>query len=136
MFRIPATAVLGAGLLAVAATPLALSAPGLPVIYLVPIALAVWVLRTRTTVDLNGIAVRTLFGRRAIPWDAVRSLRLDARSRVRAVLADETEVVLPAVRTRHLPVLAVVSDGRLTDPTATGKPEDETPAEDDKDEGR
>jgi hypothetical protein len=135
LFRIPATAVLGAGLLAVAATPLALSAPGLQAIYLVPVALAVWVLRTRTTVDQDGIAVRTMFGRRAIPWEAVRSLRLDPRSRVRAVLADETEVVLPAVRTRHLPVLAVVSGGRLADPTATGKPDQEAAA-DDQDEGR
>ena len=136
MFRIPATAVLGAGLLAVAATPLALSAPGLQTIYLVPIALSVWVLRTRTTVDQDGIVVRTMFGRRAMPWDTVRSLRLDPRSRVRAVLADETEVVLPAVRTRHLPVLAAVSHGRLADPTATAKPEDDDAAEDETDEGR
>ena len=115
LFRIPGVAVLGAALLAVAATPIAFAAPGLQVLYLVPIALAAWVLRTRTTVDAEGIVVRTLVGRRAMRWADVTSLRLDSRSRVRAVLVDKSEVPLPAVRTRHLPLLAAVSAGRLDD---------------------
>ena len=35
-----------------------------------------------------------------------------------AVLKDDTEVPLPAVRTRHLPALALISGGRLDDPLA------------------
>ena len=40
---------------------------------------------------------------------------------VRAVLGDGTEVVLPAVRARDLPLLAAVSGGRIDDPIAAPK---------------
>jgi hypothetical protein len=36
---------------------------------------------------------------------------------VLAVREDDTSVALPFVRTRHLPALALVSGGRLDDPT-------------------
>jgi hypothetical protein len=117
VFRVPSVAILAAALLAVAATPFAFAQPGLQVIYLVPLGLAVWVVRTRTTVDTDGIVVRTLFQHKTLRWDAVASLRVDKRSRLHAVLTDKSEVPLPAVRTRHLAVLAHVSGGRLTDPS-------------------
>ncbi|HEV2783758.1 MAG TPA: PH domain-containing protein [Actinophytocola sp.] len=118
VFRTPATAVLGALLLAVGATPFAFGAPGLFAIYLVPVAIIVRVLRTRTTADADGLAVRHVLTRRVLPWSSLKGLRLTKRAGVRAVRTDGTEVALPAVRTRHLPALALISGGRLDDPLA------------------
>jgi hypothetical protein len=89
------------------------------VIFLVPIGLIVWVLRYRTTADAAGLTVRRVLTRRALPWSSLKGLRLTKRAGVRAVLTDDTEVALPAVRTRHLPALALVSGGRLNDPLAS-----------------
>ncbi len=118
LFRVPPTAVLGALLLAVAAIPFAFGAPGFYVIFLVPIALIIWILRTRTIADADGLTVRRVLTKRALPWSSLKGLRLTKRARVRAVLTDDTEVALPAVHTRHLPALALVSGGRLPDPLA------------------
>ena len=116
LFRVPATAVLAALLLAVAAIPFAFAAPGFYVIFLVPIGLIVWILRYRTTADADGLTVRRALTKRALPWSSLKGLRLTKRTGVRAVLNDDTEVALPAVHTRHLPALALVSGGRLPDP--------------------
>ncbi len=118
VFRVPAIAVLAALLLALCATPFAVGAPGLFAVYLVPIAIVVWVLRTRTTADTEGLDVRHVFGHRSLPWSSLKGLRLTKRSGVRAVLRDDTEVTLPSVRIRHLSVLALMSGGRLADPMA------------------
>ena len=118
VFRTPAVAVLAALLLALGATPFAVGAPYFYLIYLVPLGLIVWVLRTRTTADRDGIAVRRLFTSRRLPWSALKGLRLTKRAGVHAVLTDDREVTLPAVRTRHLTALAVISGGRLDDPLA------------------
>jgi hypothetical protein len=117
VFRIPATAVLGALLLALAATPFAFAAPGLYAVYAVPLVLIVWVLRLRTVADADGLVARTLFGRHVLRWGDIRALRLSERSWVRAVLDDDREQTLPTVRPRHLPALALISGGRLKDPT-------------------
>ena len=119
LFRVPATAVLAALLLAVAAIPFAFAAPGFYVIFLVPIGLIVWILRYRTTADADGLTVRRALTKRALPWSSLKGLRLTKRAGVRAVLKDDTEVALPAVRTRHLPALALISGGRLADPLAS-----------------
>jgi len=57
--------------------------------------------------------------KRALPWSSLKGLRLTKRAEVRAVLTDDTEVALPAVRTRHLSALALISGGRLDDPLAS-----------------
>lgn len=116
VFRVPATALLAVALLALCVSPFALGYPVLLAIFLGPLALAVWVVRTRTYADHEGLTVHRVFGRRAIPWSQVTSLRLTERSTVRAVLDGDDEVALPAVRVRHLPLLAAVSDGRIGDP--------------------
>ena len=118
VFRIPGIAVLAALLLALGATPFAFGAPGLYVIYLLPAGLVVWVLRTRTVADADGLTVRRIFTSQRLPWSALQGLRLTRQAGVRAVLTDGTEVALPAVRTRHLPALALISAGRLDDPTS------------------
>jgi hypothetical protein len=117
VFRIPATAVLGALLFAVTATPFAWAAPGLAVVYAVPVLAIAWVLRVRTTADGEKLVARTLFGRHVVPWSDLRAFRVSERSWVRAVVEDGKELPLPNVRTRHLPALSLISDGRLADPT-------------------
>jgi Bacterial PH domain len=119
VFRVSPLVVLFALALAVCATPVAWSAPFLWLVYLVPLGIIVWTLRTRTVADPDGLRVRRLVGGRRMSWDEVTALRLVGRSRVRAVLADRGEVALPAVRVRDLHVLAVASGGRIPDP-ATG----------------
>ena len=118
VFRVSPLVILFALAVAVCATPVAFGAPFLWLIYLVPVGIIVWTLRTRTVVDAEGLLVRRLVGSRHVPWDDVTGLRLDDRGPVRAVLAAGGELVLPAVGVRDLHALAVASGGRLPDPTA------------------
>ncbi|HYZ07985.1 MAG TPA: PH domain-containing protein [Pseudonocardiaceae bacterium] len=117
-FRIPLTALLGVFALAIGATPLALTVPGLQVLYVLPIGLAVWLLRTRTVASSDALVAHRMLRSRRLPWGEVDRLRVAERSWCRAVLSTGEEVTLPAVRARDLPVLAVVSGGRITDPSA------------------
>lgn len=148
MFRSSGVLLLTAFFVAVCATPFAFGAPGLQVIYVVPLAIVVWVLRVRTTVDAERIVVRTLLSRRVLAWSELSGFRITSRSRVRAVLTDGDDVSLPTVRTRHIPVIAALSDGRIpeageapdaedhhdgdSDPAGEGEPaEDGTPGSSD-----
>jgi Bacterial PH domain len=117
VFRVSPLVVLFALALAVCATPVAFGAPFLWLVYLVPLGIVVWTLRTRTVVDAEGLRVRRVVGGRRVPWDGVAGLRLDDRSRVHAVLDGGGELTLPAVHVRDLPALAAASGGRLPDPT-------------------
>ena len=117
VFRISPLGILAALALAICARPVAFGAPGLVYIYLVPLAIIVWVLRTRTVVDVHAVTVRGVLRSRRVPWDRIASLRLDKRAKVSAVLVDGAELPLPAVRVRDLPQLAAASGGRLPDPS-------------------
>ncbi len=117
VFKVSPLVVLFALALAVCATPVAFGAPYLWLVYLVPVGVVVWTLRTRTVADADGLRVRRLVGGRRVPWEAVNGLRLDDRSRVHAVLDGGEELALPAVHVRDLHVLAVASGGRVPDPT-------------------
>ncbi len=112
-FRLPLTALIGVFGLIVCMTPVAFGAPGLQVLYLVPLALTVWLVRTRTVVGPDTMVVYRVRGSRQITWSDLSGLRIDEQSRVWAVLRDGGEVALPAVRARDLPVLAAISGGRL-----------------------
>ncbi|APU17194.1 MULTISPECIES: PH domain-containing protein [Actinoalloteichus] len=118
LFRISPIALFGAAALAWCATPFAFGAPGLQLVYLLPIGLAWWVIRRRTTVDATGIQVRDVFGGARVDWSQVRGLRLAKNSTVHVVREEGGEVRLPTVRPRDLPRLAALSGGRLPDPTA------------------
>lgn len=115
VFRTSPLAVLGAVAIAFCFTPVALALPFGELLYLVPIAMVVWVLRVRTTVDDEALTVRRIVGGQRVPWSEISSLRLDQR-RVKAMLSDGAELPLPAVGLRDLPQLAAVSGGRLSDP--------------------
>ncbi|WP_277669597.1 PH domain-containing protein [Saccharomonospora viridis] len=126
VFRIPGTALIGVLMLFMCMFPLAATLPYLLVLLLVPIVLAVWVVRTRTEATEQGLIVRTLRGTRKLAWDSIKGFTITPKSAVVAVLHDDTTVPLPSVRTRHLPVLSLVSDGRVPDPSGLlDQPDDE-----------
>ena len=117
VFHPPRTLLLVAAVLAVCATPVAFGAPFLWPVYLLPVGVVVWTLRTRTVVDAEAVTVRRLLGGRRVPWDSISSLRLADTVRVAAVLDDGSELPLPAVGVRDLSRLAAASGGRLPDPS-------------------
>jgi len=117
-FRLPLTTLIGVFGLIVCMTPVAFGAPGLQVLYLVPLALAVWLVRTRTVAGPETIVACRVWGSRQIAWSGLAGLRIDDRSRVWAVPHGGDEVRLPMVRARDLPRLAAMSGGRLPDPLA------------------
>ncbi|WP_326946880.1 PH domain-containing protein [Amycolatopsis sp. NBC_01307] len=129
VFRIPRTSFMAIALLTICVTPIALGEiPYLQWLYVFPIALAVFVIRTRTVATRDGLATRTMFGHRDVPWSALKGLAITKRSRVQAVLTDDTKVPLPTVRTRHLPVLSLVSEGLVADPSGLLDNEDVRPS--------
>ena len=118
VFRIPGVALVGVLFGLASMSVLALAGPKLLLLtYLIPILIGVWVARTRTVVDADVIRVRRLFTARRIGWSELAGLRVQDRKWVRAVLADGNQVTLPCVKLRHLPVLSLLSGGRLPDPT-------------------
>jgi hypothetical protein len=119
VFRVSPLMILFALALGVCAIPVAFGAPYLWLIYVVPLAVVAWTLRTRTVVDADGIRVRRLVGGRRVPWDALGGLRVDRRNVVHAVLTEGSEVRLPAVHVRDLPALAAASGDRIPDLRAT-----------------
>jgi Bacterial PH domain len=121
-FRRPLTALLGVFGLIVCMTPVAFGIPGLQVLYLVPLGVAIWLVRARTVVGPETVVVHRVVGSQRVSWSDLQGLRIDERSRVLAVLRGGDEVRLPAVRARDLPLLAAASRGRLPDPlAATGE---------------
>ncbi|MDX8030766.1 PH domain-containing protein [Lentzea sp. BCCO 10_0856] len=123
VFRIPATALLAAGLIAICVTPVAWVAPGLQALYVLPLGYAYWILRNRTTVTEDTLVARGVFGSTTLKWSEVKSIRLVRKGWLKAVKEDDTEVTLPAVRFMHLPALSLVSGGRVPDPTIKEVPE-------------
>ena len=54
-------------------------------IYLVPLAGAVYIARTATIVDEDGLHAQAVFGSQLVGWDELRGLRLDGSGAVYAV---------------------------------------------------
>ncbi len=118
VFRVPQVSILAALLVAICATPITVAIPALSVIYLLPLAAIVWIVRVRTVADASGLTVRKLVGRTSLAWDDLKGLLLSPKGTVSAVRSDDTRVPLPSVRTRHLSALSLISGGRITDPAA------------------
>ncbi|KZF04996.1 hypothetical protein A2J03_04540 [Rhodococcus sp. EPR-157] len=98
-------------------------------LFVLPIAVAVWVIRVRTVVGPDGLAMRRVFGSDSVRWDEVRGIHFPDRRWARVVLDDKSEKSLPLVRFELLPLLAAASGGRITDPyaaAAAAADEDET----------
>ena len=117
VFRLPPTANLAPLLLLVTATPFAFAAPYLWLVYIVPVALIVWIMRNRTTADPEGLYARYTFSHRTLTWDQLTSLKLERRGKVSAVTGDSTVTPLPGVRLRHMSLLSQLSGGRIPDPS-------------------
>ena len=114
--RMNRTALIPVGLLARCAVPLAFAAPWTPVLLLVPLAVAVWVLRAGVDIADDGLTVRSLAGERRVPWSEVAGIRVAPRGDLWLVTTRGTEVHLPVMRARDLPRLAAVSGGRIDVP--------------------
>lgn len=122
VFRIPAISYLAIVFLMVCLIPVSFNGvPGLWALYIIPLGLIVFVARTRTVATPEGLDLRTMFGQRHLPWGALKGLAITRRSKVRAVLSDDSQIPLPTVRTRHIPVMSLVSDGVIADPTGLTK---------------
>jgi hypothetical protein len=118
VFRIPGVALVGVLFAFLSFSVVALAGPPwLLSVYLIPILIGVWVVRTRTVVQADQIRVRRLLGTRRIDWSDLAGLQVREKKWVRAVLRDGDRITLPCVKPRHLPVLALLSGGRLPDPT-------------------
>ncbi|WP_232796860.1 PH domain-containing protein [Blastococcus atacamensis] len=111
--RMNRTALVPVGLLALCVVPLAFAGPWLPVLLLVPVVVALWVLRTGVDLDGEGLTVQALLGRRRLPWTDVAGIRVAPRGELWLVTNAGSELRLPVVRARDLPRLAEFSDGRI-----------------------
>jgi hypothetical protein len=121
VFRLPRTTYLVLVFLVVGITPIALyGGPGegsparlslLSLLYLLPILAAIFIARTYTRVNDEGIRISAVFGSRGLPWQDVRGLAVTGRN-VYAVTGDGS-LRLPCVRQRDLSVIAVASGDRL-----------------------
>jgi hypothetical protein len=115
--RIPRINLFAVGVAAICTIPLAFASPWLAILWLLPVAGLIHVLRTGVDADPAGLTTHTLLRSRRLSWDDIAGLRI-RRSRIGAVLRNGTTVRLPVLRPRHLSLLAAASGGRLPDPSA------------------
>jgi hypothetical protein len=114
--RMNRTALLPVGLLALCVVPLAFAAPWTPVLLLIPVAVALWVLRSGVDIADDGLTLRSLVGERRVPWTELVGIRVAPRGDLWLVTTRGTEVRMPVMRARDLPRLAALSGGRIDVP--------------------
>ena len=114
--RMARTALIPVGLLALCTVPLAFAAPWTPVLLLIPLVVALWVLRVGVDIADDGLTVRSLAGERRVPWDELAGIRVAPRGDLWLVTTAGTEVRMPVMRARDLPRLAALSGGRIDVP--------------------
>jgi hypothetical protein len=125
-FRMSRTALVPVALLLLCVVPAATAAPWAVVVLLLPALAAAWVIRVGVDVadgsgDATtgaGVTVRSLVGRRHVPWPEVAGIRVGARGDLWLVTTGGTEVRLPVLRLRDLPRLSAASGGRIPAPAA------------------
>ena len=110
-------ALVAVGFVAISTSPIGFLGGPWWLLFLVPLAMAWWVVRTRTVVDADALRVVSAVGSRRLPWGEVATLRVPDRGWVRAVRSDEGELALTGVRARDLGRVAAASGGRITMPT-------------------
>lgn len=110
------TALLPVAFLALCVVPLATVTTWTLVLLLVPLAIAAWVLRVGVDVRDDGLTVRSLVGRRPVPWSELAGIRVAGAGDLWLVTTGGTEVRLPVMRARDLPRLAALSGGRIDVP--------------------
>ncbi len=114
--RMNRTALLPVGLLALCVVPLAFAASWTPVLLLIPLAVALWVLRAGVDFAEDGVTLRSLVGQRRVQWTELVGIRVAPRGDLWLVTTRGTEVKVPVMRARDLPRLAAASGGRIDVP--------------------
>jgi ABC-type amino acid transport system permease subunit len=115
VFRFPQTSLLVVLFALLMGIPFISGLPWLWLTYLLPLFAGYVILRLRTSADSAKLVARGLFSTKTVSWDEVRSLHVSESRWLRAV-TESGEVLLPTVRARHIPALALISGGRLSDP--------------------
>ena len=118
--RMSRTTLLPVVLFALCLLPVVLVTPWALLLLVVPLLLALWVLRVGVTVGDDGIGVQSLLASRLVPWPDVAGLRVGERARLWLVTRRGTEIRLPVLRARDLPRLAALSGGRIDVPAPPG----------------
>ena len=77
--RMNRVALLPVLVLAICVVPVAFAASWTPVLLLVPVLVAAWVLRTGVDVGDGGVTVRSLAAARRVPWTEVAGIRVAER---------------------------------------------------------
>ena len=114
--RMSRIALLPVAVLAICALPIAAVGSWWVLVLLVPAAAAVWVLRIGVDVGDDGLTVRSVLGRRTVPWHQLAGIRVAERGELWLVTTHGTEVRVPGLRARDLPRLAALSGGRILVP--------------------
>jgi hypothetical protein len=86
------------------------------VLLVIPVIAAVFIRRTATFVDPDGIRVRAVFGAQHLAWDEIRGISVHGRN-VYAVTRDGA-LRLPCVHVSELAALSHASGGRLPEMAA------------------
>ncbi len=114
--RMSRTMLLPLVLLTLCLLPVALHTPWALLLLLVPLLIALWVLRVGVSIGDDGIAVHSLVGARSVPWREVAGIRVGEERALWLVTTRGTEIRLPVLRVRDLPRLAALSGGRIDVP--------------------
>lgn len=114
---VPSVALVAVAFLALCLSPIAFQGGAWFLLFLGPLAVAVWVLLGRTRVDTAGLHVRGLTGTRSLAWEQVATLRLSGKRWVHAVPEQGSELELRGVRVRDLGRVGEASGGRISAPT-------------------
>ena len=112
VFKHPASAYLIVAFVAVCVTA-AVHSPWALLVYLIPVAGAVYIARNATVVDEAGLHARALLGSQLVRWDEFRGLLLRESGGVYAVSTDGTQLKLPCIRSTKLEPLMKAADGRI-----------------------
>ncbi|WP_018178953.1 PH domain-containing protein [Jongsikchunia kroppenstedtii] len=90
-------------------------------LFVLPVLQIAWMLRLKTVITETGLTAVSTFRRRDVTWDQITGLQFRKWGAVRAVLVDKTEVKLPAITFRDMPLLSSASRGRIPDPYAAAR---------------
>ena len=122
VFRPDRTHLLGAGLMLLTSLLTVGAAPKfLFWILLLPLFYAYWALKSRTTIDTDGITATNAFSAdRSVTWEDFAGIRFGSGSS-HARSHDGREFALPGVTFNSVPDLAAASGGRIPDVIAAGR---------------
>ena len=114
--RMNRTALVPVAFLALCAVPLATVSAWTLVVFLIPLVVARWVLRSGVDIGDEGLTVHSLAGKRTVAWSELVGIRVADAGDLWLVTTGGTEVRLPVMRVRDLPRLAALSGGRIEVP--------------------